>query len=632
MPDLPLVLCGPMVRRVSRNAASVFIALHRPRRVELVVYAQEVGGPGRELMRGTAATRALGPGLHVAVVTATRMAELTWGTKCLYSLTFRDEAGVVSALPLEGLLYARGPRLPGFQLPSSLPANLRVLHGSCRKPHGEGRDALHHADALIEDAIRSGEVWPQQLFMTGDQIYADDVHPELFVGAQRLGHLLVGPGEQAELVGAHGDDMKPGWRRALVQAAGLTSTEAACHLITLAEFIGMYLLIWSPALWEAAGLAHPVSDELRTFRAELPRVRRALAHLSTGMIFDDHDVTDDWNIRSRWVQAVEAHDLGRRIVRNALAAYAVFQHWGNDPEAMEGGAGEEVLAAVEHRGGAGAPPALDALLGGLPSQPQRLPWGWRWSDNPLYEVIALDCRTRRSYDGRGRFALVGAADVDRALAFPADGQKSSFSIVISPAPVLGVSLIEAVQKLASQWADEAVVQFDYEPWSAGDTINALLNRLLYRSPALVLSGDVHYGFVATAVAQAGPHKGGRIINCTASALKNCSPGLVRWGKTLGGVSPHAAGVDEVPAADWHTALSIGEGVTLLETVPGAGFDLTKGSGLVPQLDWSIRRAPIFAASNLAELRWLPAGKLQQTFHGDGRRPAEVMTFPLPVHP
>ena len=571
MPDLPLVLCGPMVRRVSRNAASVFIALHRPRRVELVVYAQEVGGPGRELMRGTAATRALGPGLHVAVVTATRMAELTWGTKCLYSLTFRDEAGVVSALPLEGLLYARGPRLPGFQLPSSLPANLRVLHGSCRKPHGEGRDALHHADALIEDAIRSGEVWPQQLFMAGDQIYADDVHPELFVGAQRLGHLLVGPGEQAELVGAHGDDMKPGWRR-------------------------------------------------------------ALAHLSTGMIFDDHDVTDDWNIRSRWVQAVEAHDLGRRIVRNALAAYAVFQHWGNDPEAMEGGAGEEVLAAVEHRGGAGAPPALDALLGGLPSQPQRLPWGWRWSDNPLYEVIALDCRTRRSYDGRGRFALVGAADVDRALAFPADGQKPSFSIVISPAPVLGVSLIEAVQKLASQWADEAVVQFDYEPWSAGDTINALLNRLLYRSPALVLSGDVHYGFVATAVAQAGPHKGGRIINCTASALKNCSPGLVRWGKTLGGVSPHAAGVDEVPAADWHTALSIGEGVTLLETVPGAGFDLTKGSGLVPQLDWSIRRAPIFAASNLAELRWLPAGKLQQTFHGDGRRPAEVMTFPLPVHP
>ena len=70
---------------------------------------------------------------------------------------------------------------------------------------------------------------------------------------------------------------------------------------------------------------------MREFARTLPRVRRALANIATYMIFDDHDVTDDWNLHRRWHEHVHGRPLGRRLVQNALAAYAVFQGWGNEP-------------------------------------------------------------------------------------------------------------------------------------------------------------------------------------------------------------------------------------------------------------------------------------------------------------
>ena len=60
-------------------------------------------------------------------------------------------------------------------------------------------------------------------------------------------------------------------------------------------------------------------------------MRRALANVPTYMVFDDHDVTDDWNLGRAWRDRVFTSPLGRRIVMNALVAYAVFQDWGNDP-------------------------------------------------------------------------------------------------------------------------------------------------------------------------------------------------------------------------------------------------------------------------------------------------------------
>ena len=60
-------------------------------------------------------------------------------------------------------------------------------------------------------------------------------------------------------------------------------------------------------------------------------MRRVLANIPTYMMFDDHDFTDDWNLNPMWYDRVYTTDLGVTSARNALASYAVFQDWGNDP-------------------------------------------------------------------------------------------------------------------------------------------------------------------------------------------------------------------------------------------------------------------------------------------------------------
>jgi hypothetical protein len=73
--------------------------------------------------------------------------------------------------------------------------------------------------------------------------------------------------------------------------------------------------------------------KLRRFLDDVPRVRRALANVATYMVFDDHEVCEDWNITAGWVTKVRGNALGRQVLRNGMAAYAVFQAWGNDPRA-----------------------------------------------------------------------------------------------------------------------------------------------------------------------------------------------------------------------------------------------------------------------------------------------------------
>src|SRR5204862_1401081 len=89
------------------------------------------------------------------------------------------------------------------------------------------------------------------------------------------------------------------------------------------------------------------NEQLRLFRSTLPQVRRALANIATYTIFDDHDVTDDWYIDGTWCRRVLASPLGRRVIRNALLAYALFQAWGNTPDQFDAPPGRALLDAVE---------------------------------------------------------------------------------------------------------------------------------------------------------------------------------------------------------------------------------------------------------------------------------------------
>lgn len=95
----------------------------------------------------------------------------------------------------------------------------------------------------------------------------------------------------------------------------------------------MYLLVWSDALWpnitidsDHVGEKYGASFDkekhaIEGFVNALPKVRRALAHIPTYMIFDDHDVTDDWNLTRGWEQEVYGNPLSKRMIGNALIGY-----------------------------------------------------------------------------------------------------------------------------------------------------------------------------------------------------------------------------------------------------------------------------------------------------------------------
>ena len=71
------------------------------------------------------------------------------------------------------------------------------------------------------------------------------------------------------------------------------------------------------------------------FRHGVPRVARALANIATYMMADDHEVTDDWNLTRSGSIASTRRRRGRTSFETAVAAFGVFQGWGNDPAKFE---------------------------------------------------------------------------------------------------------------------------------------------------------------------------------------------------------------------------------------------------------------------------------------------------------
>ena len=151
-------------------------------------------------------------------------------------------------------------------------------------------------------------------------------------------------------------------------------------------------------------------------------MQRALANVPTYMIFDDHDVTDDFFLNPMWRDRVLTSRLGQAVMRNAMLAYALFQDWGNDPVAYETDPKAELLSLVprlfpEGQDKGPDPTVADraAILFGHHLRNDPTPDGryasvtppllWHFSvDGPKHRVVVLDNRTRRSYAGAERAA------------------------------------------------------------------------------------------------------------------------------------------------------------------------------------------------------------------------------------
>lgn len=437
---------------------------------------------------------------------------------------------------------------------------------------------------------------PHQLFLSGDQIYADDVAMMLLPQLTTTGNGLLGVTERLPIktgsstaqIDAATTNFPTTWRQELVvQQAKFTSGEASSHLLSFGEFCALYLLSWSNVLWDeltseanvfpesgdenaivAALPAHlrelypaqtrkrkiearnklkddykQQSDDVKAFKKTLPKVQRALANVPSYMIFDDHEVTDDWYLTDDWRDKVLTAPLGVTVLRNALLSFTLFQAWGNLPSRFSTGDHAQLPTLTPQLMNASPAPTpatanqIDALFGFTGAEP-RIKWHFTVPTGPTTTVV-LDTRTRRSFDGRfNPPGLLSQAALDEQLPsslVPSPGAEAL--IVVSPAPVLGLALIEELaQPLAARGKADFVMsvvlegepritgymEWDMEAWALdAASFEAFLARCHEMGKVVLLSGDVHYAFSAEMdYWKQGQPTPSRIVQLTASALKN----------------------------------------------------------------------------------------------------------------
>jgi len=545
---LPQVIAGPIVRKVTSTECHIWVVTSNADSPTLNLSANEVvvsGNCQRETIRvGKYAF------IHLLSFTSSEPFEDT--ARIGYSLSFSDDAQQASwENEQRGLLYDGQPSLCFHY--TETPET--ILHGSCRKPHFHSDDALAQVDVLHKNAFKKQNDFPDLLLMTGDQIYADDVAGPMLKAIHSVidrlglyhealeGAVVTNTNELA--THEHGyyerEQLLPQIATNTVLSSiffgakkkpVFTSVNAQNHLIGSAEIIAMYLLVWSDTLWADINIDkdgipqkyHAIFDKeheaLNGFVKQLPQVRRALAHIPTYMIFDDHDVTDDWNLTRGWEQEVYGNPLSKRMIGNALIGYLLCQGWGNAPKKVA-----PLIAKVQESMGESGLNSHDEIIDDLLDFDQ---WHYRLDTTPPIEV--LDTRTQRWRSESNMNKPSGLMDWEALCDFQHSIIGKESVIVVSAAPIYGVKVIEAIQKVFTFFGKALTV--DAENWMAHKgTANVILNIFRhYKTPPdfIILSGDVHYSFVYDVrlrFRRNSPH----ITQFTCSGLKNAFPdGLIKW--------------------------------------------------------------------------------------------------------
>ncbi len=264
-PSAPALLLGPMLRHVDRTSATVWVETDAPCTVEVC---------------GHTARTFTAHGHHYALVV---VEGLEPGSTTPYEVALdgvRRWPSDGSMLPPSTIrtIPASGGRQP-----------IRLAFGSCRAsaPHvppytsrlddhaaGRGVDALralglHMLDQPVDE-------WPDLLLMAGDQVYADDSSP----------------GTAARLE-----------RRRSHTSAGAPPDGVVADFD---EYTWLYRESWTPEI-----------------------ERWVFSTVPSAMIFDDHDMIDDWNISRSWVDDIRREPWWSEHIIGGLVSYWIHQHLGN---------------------------------------------------------------------------------------------------------------------------------------------------------------------------------------------------------------------------------------------------------------------------------------------------------------
>ncbi|WP_066253702.1 hypothetical protein [Neobacillus drentensis] len=609
--EFPLILSGPILRRVEPTRIYIWIATSKPYQINAELYKIDNISGDQDYHYHTLetvnelTTIKLGKQLYINLVKVTPMnGTFPLDTLLGYNLQFErnSELHDLESLQLltpdhpESIVYGTF-KYPTFHIKSG-ETKSNILYGSCRKLHGAGEDTLALADTILKQEYENINNRPDSLFLMGDQIYADDVANPIIRIISSLGDALIGQTEPLHQVDSRLD--REPFRTALTQINGrqyiienlcqFTSSQSQNHLMKLGEFSAMYLLSWSPVLWEAAqeqhlfqsfdeakndNLIHFVfpneernrkeyktdqnqlksryleqEETLITTPPSLYSVRRLLANIPTYMIFDDHDITDDWNITANWKTNVFNALLGRHVIANGLTAYWAFQGWGNDPDTFE----DDFLQLMKSY--------LKTLRNGNILTSKHEKWvinlwnfnSWHFVAPTHPKAVFLDTRTQREYDLEPQpvkfgqiieettstpqlLSEIGWSHVTNKL-LTSDWNRKTPLIVVSATPVYGMGLIESflhdfVYPFKVLGVD-VQTSFDFEAWKYnGRGFTELLNQVAEWNPSqcIFLSGDVHYASAVKATVTFADGRELDVHQFTSSPFKNMSFSGI-WGSMM----------------------------------------------------------------------------------------------------
>ena len=365
--------------------------------------------------------------------------------------------------------------------------------------------------------LQRGEIeWPDAVLLLGDQVYADEVSPATLDFIRSRRDTEQPPGEQ---------------------------------IADFEEYTRLYRESWSD-----------------------PDIRWLLSTVPTTMIFDDHDVHDDWNISWLWVQEMRERPWWEARITGAFMAYWIYQHLGNlsPPELAE----EELLELVKRDKDAGPRLRQAAHMWDRESAASR--WAY-YRDFGDTRLLVLDSRAARVL-ADGQREMVDEEEWDWIV----DHSIGAFDhvIIASTLPVFmprGIHHLQAWNEAlcAGRWGKRVADlserlrrAVDLEHWSA---FNRSFERLcdwlrqIVRgvgdgpAPAsiLLLGGDVHCAYVSEVDLRTSD-RACRVFQLTCSPFRNpLSPKerrIIRaTGSRASGIVFYAlarlAGVD-APSAEW----------------------------------------------------------------------------------
>ncbi|CAL9586203.1 hypothetical protein SUDANB145_05131 [Streptomyces sp. enrichment culture] len=382
---------------------------------------------------------------------------------------------------------------------------VRVAFGSCRwaaPAAGEqdpvGPDALDTLSARIA-ADPEGER-PDVLLLLGDQVYADEV-------SDATRRWLAGRRDLSEPPGAEVADYE--------------------------EYTHLYYESWLD-----------------------PEVRWLLSTVPSCMIFDDHDVIDDWNTSAAWLADMRATPWWRERLLSGLMSYWVHQHLGNlSPAEL---AADPVYTAV--RDSADGTDALRAFAAGADADAASVRWSYR-RDFGRVRLLMVDSRAARVLDEQRRSMLdAGEAAWLRAQALDDRGSYDHLLLGTS-LPWLLPHLVHDVEgwnaalcrgERGARWArlgEKVRRAADLEHWAAFPSSFDALAAVIAEAgsgaeaPATVcvLSGDVHHAYIAEPTwvrPEDGPSA--RVVQLTCSPVHNSVPLSIRLGFRFGWSAPARA--------------------------------------------------------------------------------------------